>query len=415
MIYRNLLLFYLVGLFSLFSCNPDCENFARVEAIITPRFDLPEEAYLITTIPSDFLIGRELYAEKAVNGELVVNESTKVTTTPMESGYMVKRSELLDGNFNFYVRDNDCGGFIPFNTTYQCDVLSTVQTEVLPRILVPGQEILVRSDPFAFLEEKDLYIQSLVNGIPTIDENAPLLSRFSAEARGRIATIPRDAVGATDIFIKDDNCGGFIPLSSVRVANEEFINSNLSSFVIPSPPQIIIPTPPVNIPTNIVNTWFSPNNRNYCIWFRPELARTETGCYREKENLVPGNTDIGPGTPQSGSWELKAGCGDDPNAFLFDANPITGGVIDTLTGYVSFAIDRTSKGLGIERFEGSLMNPTSVQEDYQIVGACVPHPEGLKAKLMMVVTSEQTGRQLILYRFDAIGLEFHGRTFCKTE
>jgi len=375
-------LFFIAGLLSLFSCNPDCENFARVEAIITPRFDFDEDAYLLTTLPADFLMGRELYTEKVVNGELVVNENTKVSTTPMEGGYMVKRSELEDGNFNFYVRDNDCGGFIPFNTTYQCEVLSSVQTEVTPRILVPGQEILVRSDPFTFLEKKDLYVQSLVNGVPTIDANAPLTSKFSAEARGRIATIPRDVVGATDIFIR---------------------------------PQIIIPTPPVNIPTNIVNTWFSPNNRNYCVWFRPEFYRTETGCYAEKANLVPGDTEIGPGTPRSGSWELKAGCGGDPNAFLFDANPITGGVIDTLTGYVSFAIDRTSKGLGIERFEGSLMDPAPLPDDYQTVGACVPHPEGLKAKLMMVVTSEQTGRQLILYRFDAIGLDFHGRTFCKPE
>lgn len=414
------ILIVFIALFLVTACNPDCENFARVSATITPRFDLPEESYLLTTSPADFLAGRDLFTEKVVSGELVVNENTKIITQPADGGFLIRRADITEGNFNFYVRDNDCGGFIPFSTSFDCQTLGSVQTDVTPKILVPGQDVLVRTAPESFIQNRDLFVQKSLNGELVIDEDDPIPSMYSPEAGGRIATIPRDAVGNTDIFVRDEQCGGFVSLQSVRVADEEYINNNLASFVIPSTPQVIIPNPPTSVPTNLVNTWFSSDNGNYCIWFVPERARRDpndtTSCMIEKPTLIPGNTEIGPGTPQSGSWELAAAC-DDPLAFLYTGNPLTGGVIDTLTGYVSFAIDRTSKGLGIERFEGSLVEPTTLPINYQTIQGDCKGLDGTKPKTMMVVTSEQTGRQLILYRFDAVpgGLSFHGVEFCKKE
>lgn len=410
-------LILLIGLFVCFgSCNPDCENFARINATITPRFDLQEGGFLLTTSPANYLQDKDVFIKKMDSGNVIQDEYAEILTTAVEEGYLIKKADLNEGSFDFFVRDKDCGGFIRLNTTLNCESLSKVKAEISPRILVPGQEVLVRTTPEDFLVKREIFVRKSVYGVPTIDESTKITSRYSLEARGRIATIPRDIVGDKDLFIKDEQCGGFVPLKSVRVADQSFIENNLSLFASPGAQSIYIPIPPSNVATNIANTWFSPINRDYCIWFVPELDETEEGCFRELPTLRPGNRAIGPSKRESGSWETRPGCAEDPNSFLYDANPLTGGVIDTLTGYVSFVIDRTSKGLGTERYEGSLVDPSTMPEEFLIVGACKPKPEEPRAKTMMVVTSEKTGRQLIMYRYDLFGLEeHHGKPFCKPE
>ena len=414
----------LTGMFIAFnSCNPDCENFARINATITPRFDLQEGGFLLKTSPTDYLQDREIYIEKIVSG---TSNYTQISATSIEDGYLLNKVDVTEGGFNFFVKDNDCGGFLPLNTIINCEILAQVQTEISPKILVPGQEILIRTTPENFIQNRELYVQKSVNGKLMIDENTPISSEFSAEAGGRIATIPRDAIGNTDIFIRDKQCGGFVSLQTVQVADQVFMDNNLAFFASPATSSIILPSPPSIVPTNISNTWFSPVNRNYCIWFVPQkelvdINNSGDSCFKEKSVLQPGDVSVGPDNqPASGSWEIKTpGCeSEDPLAFLYDGNPLTGGVIDTLSGYVSFEIDRTSKGLGKERYEGSLIDPskTDMPDNFKIVGACEPESAQQQAKLMMVVTSELTGRQLILFRFDLKGLEaVHGKPFCKPE
>lgn len=302
-----------------------------------------------------------------------------------------------------------------FSCNPDCENYARISAEITPSVRMPGDQIMVKTSPADFLRDRDLFIEKVVDGELIVDETTMLSSEFldMPAAKGRLATLPMDVEGNRNIYIRDNDCGGFIPLNSVTVASADFIASNQSLFISPAAPQIVIPTLPSVPPVNIINTWFSPNNRDYCIWIVPELILDEaTGCYKEGPNLVPGNTEIGPGTPNSGSWELAAGCGVDPNAGLYTGNPVSG-FIDRNSGFVSLSIDRTSKGLGVEQFEGSLMAPSSVPEPDRVVGACAPEANNQNAEYMIVANSKQTGRQMVIFLFDVVGLDFHMKNFCQ--
>jgi hypothetical protein len=297
-----------------------------------------------------------------------------------------------------------------------CENYARVNAEITPKLRLPGEQIMVRTTPSDFLKDRELFIEKIVDGELKIDESTKIESQFvdMPTAKGRVATLPMDVEGNRNIYIKDDDCGGFIPLNSVEVVDQEYIARNQSLFISPATPNIVLPTLPTVPPVNVINTWFSPNNREYCIWIVPQVKlNEEKGCYEELAPLQPGNVRIGPGTNQSGSWELTASCSDPnlPSDALFDKNPVSG-ILDRESGFVSIAIDRTSKGLGIERYEGTLVDPKSLPKEDRIIGACGPDEAGQEAETMIVLTSQSTGRQLILYRFDVVGLDFHGKQFC---
>ena len=88
------------------------------------------------------------------------------------------------------------------------------------------------------------------------------------------------------------------------------------------------------------------------------------------------------------------------------------GFIDRTSGFVSLSIDRSSKGLGVEKFEGTLMSPESVPAEDQVIGPCAPDVAGQKAEFMIVANSKQTGRQLVIFLHDVVGLGFHEKPFC---
>ncbi|MEM6320772.1 MAG: hypothetical protein AAF960_24110 [Bacteroidota bacterium] len=296
-----------------------------------------------------------------------------------------------------------------------CESYARISAEITPSVRMPGDQIMVKTSPADFLEERQLFIEKVVDGELIIDETTRLPSEYvdMPTAKGRIATLPMDVEGNRNIYIRDNDCGGFIPLNSVTVASSEFIANNQSLFISPAAPQIVIPSLPTVPPVNVINTWFSPNNRDYCVWIVPELILDSmSGCYREGPNLVPGNTRIGPGNRESGSYELAPGCATSRNAGLFSGNPVSG-FIDRNSGFVSLSIDRTSKGLGIEQYEGSLMTPESVPAADRVVGACEPLATGEQAQTMLVANSKTTGRQLVLYLYDVVPEGFHGKTFCQ--
>lgn len=303
-----------------------------------------------------------------------------------------------------------------------CESYTNVNSKITPQNRLPGEKMLVQTNPTDFLENRDLFIEQTRNGKLVIDEDTKLESEYMTELQGRVATLPANAEGNRNLYIEDRDCGGFIPLSSVNVVDQSFISDNPSLFITPPRANIIIPTIPTVSPTNITNTWFSPDNRDYCIWIVPEFIKQASGCYAEGKRLTPGNLATGPGTKNSGSWELSVGLANGcfTDAKAYHGNPVTDGIIDTLTGYVSITIDRTGNGLPVETYEGTLLDVESSglsEDDVKLSTQlpCSPIPGTVSAEKFIILTSTTTGHQILIFRQDAVGLGFHELPFCKTE
>jgi len=389
------------------ACNPDCENYESVSAIVTP---IAENQLLVNTF-SEFLKERELYAD--VNGTKL--ESTYDAT--MTGRIVMIKDEDIPQSFRFFVKDTDCGGFVPLNATFQCDAFENITIEVSPKFGSPGEQVIVRTSPPELLKNKKLFINKTNASEPT-----PLSSEFNEEMGGAIVNLPEDMDGGNlDIMVENNFCGGFANLrSSAVVADAAFIAANRSLFITPAPPQITIPRIQVNPPPAIIRNWFSPQDRDYCIWFVPakiDTTITANGALiiNESSELMPGDPELYPlGDVYGGSREISArrvnenmdkvcdivntdaSRAEGEYSDLLHLNSVSGWV-DKKTGYVNFTIDRTLKGLGKEQFEGTLIEVESIPEAYQMAGEPCGTNDGKKI-IMMVVTSKQTGRQLILYR-----------------
>ncbi len=153
---------------------------------------------------------------------------------------------------------------VVFSCNPDCTDYSTISADIFPEYRQAGDQIQVSTQPADFLIDKDLFVEKTVNNGVEFEE---LESTYYPQIEARIATLPQtqDIIGNKNIYIKDNDCGGFIPLQSLNVVNQDFINSNLSLFIGPSPPQIIVPQSLVTPPVNVINTWFSPTDRRYCI------------------------------------------------------------------------------------------------------------------------------------------------------
>ncbi len=278
-----------------------------------------------------------------------------------------------------------------------CESITTVTAEIQPQFRRAGEEIMIRTDPSDFLRDRPVFI-AVNNG--NDQEFVELEAVFHEDAGGCVAKLPENLAetGNQTLFVKDEDCGGFLPLNSVRVVDDLYINNNPEFFVVPSPPIIILPSPPIPAPTNVINTWFSPDRPAYCIWFFPTLvaeldANGDTICVKESTNLLAGNFDD-PDNP--GTRELN--CVD---ATSFDHANIITGSMNAATGQVRISIDRTSKGLGVEDFIGNFVDPEDLPESYRSGTFCDPDVSGsdeTPRQTIILLTSELTGRQLILYR-----------------
>ena len=168
--YQHLLLFQLVLLVLVIAGNPDCENYESVQAVVSP---IAEDQLLVKTF-SDFLENRELYAD--VNGE----ERYQATYEEAMLGSIVTiNAEEISESLDFFVKDTDCGGFIPLNATFQCDSFEEVEVEVMPKFGDPGEEVLVRTNPTNLLKDRKLYLANSRSRAPT-----PLEFRFNDTLRG---------------------------------------------------------------------------------------------------------------------------------------------------------------------------------------------------------------------------------------
>ena len=232
-----------------------------------------------------------------------------------------------------------------------------------------------------------------------VQEYSKIESAYNSKINGRsfsLDTKSIEKISTPAIYVRDTDCGGYISLNTLNVVDEDFISNNPGLFVTPTPPQIIIPPPPIPSPTNIINQWFSPDDRAYSIWFVPELetvvdSNGET-CLKEltilQEGFYNNNNEM------KGTRELQC---DGTTSDLNHENPITG-TIDKETGLIDFTIDRSNKGLGTERFTGAIIDPSFLPENYQVGGKCGTSENNIP-EAVMLITSENTGRKLILYRY----------------
>lgn len=273
----------------------------------------------------------------------------------------------------------------------ECESIAAVNIDVPPGPYLEGSELAIEANPASLLQGRRILM--------SFDGNMEdLETRYEADLGATIVRLPEEISSNASLVMDDPDCTGqLIPIgTSSGLVDASFFVDN-PYFITPTPPLVIIPSPPVVTPPNIINAWFSPNNRDYCIWFKPE----EDADGNEKSNLIPAIA-TSPNTitngPPDGSAELAVGCGGNPATDRFyHANPVTG-IVDKVNNYIRIKIDRTSKGLGVEEFEGQFIDPSQLpaDTDYAVGGTC--SPDGSQKPHIMLLTSLETGRQMILWR-----------------
>ncbi|MCB0632255.1 MAG: hypothetical protein R2824_15570 [Saprospiraceae bacterium] len=279
----------------------------------------------------------------------------------------------------------------------ECESIPASNIELPPGPYEKGAELAIFANPSELLKGRD-FLLSVRNINTNNTSTITLESRYEEGLEAAVVTLPDEINQDATFLINDPDCSGqLIPIGTqTSVVDASFFVDN-PFFITPTPPLIIIPSPPINPPLKIINAWFSPNNRDYCIWFKPD--EDEDG--NEKPNLIPAIA-TSPMTitngPPNGSAELAVGCGGNPATDRFyHANPVSG-IVDKENNYIRILIDRTSKGLGIEEMVGQFINPDMLppNTDYSTGGRC--NPDGSKKPNIMLLTSLQTGRQMILWR-----------------
>ncbi|MBN8680903.1 MAG: IPT/TIG domain-containing protein [Chitinophagales bacterium] len=178
-------------------------------------------------------------------------------------------------------------------------------------------------------------------------------TRPGAKSDEIIATVPSGVSGNVEVSVEEGDC--------IARYDDFVVSGSLPSNVQPSLPNIIIPVPS-SLPqsqTNITNFWVN--------------AADPEG-YKYGIRLI-GDFNGGIVTTDD-SFEFNS---DDPK---FNNNPVSGTVNNNIN-VISLAVNRTAKGGIIEHFEGSFIE--------------VPSFLVAKAKFVIYLVSQETGRQLIIY------------------
>lgn len=271
-----------------------------------------------------------------------------------------------------------------------CTNLSTSNISLPPGPYLANAEISINSSPSSLIKEREFHLSIRKNNSTEI---MVLDSRFEEALDAAVVLMPNEVNPTASILINDPDCtGSLIPVGEATSLQSTSFFVDNPFFVTPAPPLIVIPTPPPSIPGNIVNAWFSPNDRKYCIWFKPD----EDDNGNELPTLTRGFFDNG---ERMGSWELAAGCDElEGTGELFHLNQVTG-IVDKVNNIINIRIDRTSKNLGFEDFEGFFVDPDKMPagSDYNIGGICAA-TEGRTMPKLMYLVSQKTKRQLLLWR-----------------
>ncbi|HFA47780.1 MAG TPA: hypothetical protein ENJ95_02035 [Bacteroidetes bacterium] len=214
---------------------------------------------------------------------------------------------------------------------------------------------------------------------------------------GLLATVPASLPnGEHSIRIEEPDCDDEVRVPFVVTDAADYFNT--PGFIPPAPPEVIIPTFSASIfPPSVTNAWISADDQDYCIWFKFVMnGDEETKVLRSNEFEAELN-----GSFELGVRELLPALGVAcPAASTFyHAHPVSG-IVDKDANFIHIFIDRTSgnpngEDLGIEEFKGFFIEIPDRYKEWQ------PLPCGTWAderKYMMVLRSEQTGRQLVMYQ-----------------
>ena len=217
---------------------------------------------------------------------------------------------------------------------------STSIDSVLPNANPVDYEVLIKTS-------------GISNTAKVVFGTVAAVSRPGGAAGEIIARVPAGLSGNVEISVEEGDCiarwAGFSVLGS------------LPGNIQPSLPDIIIPTPPVGLPTGgIENNWANAvslaNNRNFGIHLVGFLA----GGITQLDN----------------SYEYHSN-----NTSPLSNNPVSG-TINTNTNVVYLEIDRTAQPGGtVEKFDGQFIGVPSVL---------------FNEKWPILLVSRETGRQLII-------------------
>ncbi len=263
-------------------------------------------------------------------------------------------------------------------------------------------EILLRSVPPNFLVGRKVFMDDPVAGG---GQRMPLESFYAHELSGLIVTIPEEVadVSSPGIYVDDPDCSSSILyVSPVQIRNEDFFFFS-ELFIMPPMPIVMIPTVAVAPPGNITNAWITPYERGYCMWFVPErdASGRELSQLREYRPMIDEEERRRNPTFLIGSREFVV-CellGRHKNA---DHNPVSG-FVDKANNIIEIKVDRTSKGLEVEFFDGLFISPDRVPDTpawRNGHGGCnaqgFAQPSNQRREDFMLLTSRSTGLQVLL-------------------
>ena len=213
---------------------------------------------------------------------------------------------------------------------------------------------------------------------------------------GLVAKMPQGITGENvNLRIQDQDCADFVSFN-LNVQPDGFFLGN-PDFIPPASPVIIIPLPNPPLPPDINNAWISPNNTDYCVWFVLDPVPGSPGNFTISpvERPNPANPSAMIKSQELSVEQAPCKLPPRPETSLYHKNPVYG-MINTNDNIIQFWIDRTSKGLGIEEFEGQFIDIDTTPYNDDRTPDCGAWG---KTKLhMMMVTSKQTQRSLLLYQ-----------------
>ncbi len=258
-------------------------------------------------------------------------------------------------------------------------------------------QVLLRAQPSNLLVNRKIFVDHPTKAAPSRLELRD--KEFVQELNGVVVNVPDtfDAGMTPIIYVEDPDCSSeVIVANSLPIRDLDFFKFS-DVFIAPPMPLVIIPTVPVPPPINITNAWITPYDRAYCIWFVPELDEqgNETSILRplrEDDEINFPNAD-----PVRGSHEFVV-CGRETEGVNADFNPVSG-VVDKESGIINIVIDRTSKNLGVERFNGMFIEDDQIPQNssWRSGGPCIEE-NGTEMFDFMLLTSEKTGQQILMIK-----------------
>lgn len=276
---------------------------------------------------------------------------------------------------------------------------------------IPGQQVLLRSNPTEFMRDRRVFYDTRQdNG--TSRRLQVSETTFENELGGLVVTLPENIEFDNEVplFVDDPDCSeSFIPISGLQVQDLDQLYLS-GALVVPPIPIVIVPIPTVNPPINVTNAWISPYDRNYCVWFVPlrDDECNELNELRPWKQGDPEKVAMDADNFLAGSRELLTGCLDQPQRSNTNTNPITGS-IDKANNKILIQIDRTSKGLDVESFSGMFIDAATFAAATDGtswtaggLGDCSAAGTGGEPRAYMLLTSLQTGQQLVLMQLSAV-------------